>query len=140
MPKKSARKATTKAARKPAKAEKKSAAKKTKPARRKPAVGAKVKPRAKETPKPRRRKPAGRTLGIAAPRALAPAVLTPQQKRTIVHSCIRGCAGNNSFGPNDQLQNIPADAQCVQVCIIDRTGKPVLVSDTDTENDIVGML
>jgi hypothetical protein len=58
----------------------------------------------------------------------------------VVHSCIRGCAGHNNFGPNDQLKNIPADAQCVQTCVIDSTGKPVLVSDTDTENDIVGML
>jgi len=100
MPKKPAKKATTKTAKKPAaKPQKKPTAKKAKP---------------------------------AALMALA--------NTAIVHSCIRGCAGHDNFGPNDQLKDIPAGAQCVQTCIIERTGKQVLISETDTENDIDGML
>lgn len=82
--------------------------------------------------KPKKRKPAAEK---AIPRARSAGGNT-----AVVHSCIQGCAGHDNFGPNDQLKNIPADAQCVQTCVIDRTGKPVLVSETDTENDIVGML
>jgi hypothetical protein len=51
----------------------------------------------------------------------------------IVRICIAGCAGSNDFGPNDQLRNIPADPPCVQTCIFDQTGTPIVVTSTDTE-------
>jgi hypothetical protein len=66
-------------------------------------------------------------------------VLNEADCRAIVHACIAGCAGHDDFSPNDPLANIPANAQCVQTCIIEKTGRQVLVSETDSENDIAGI-
>jgi hypothetical protein len=57
-----------------------------------------------------------------------------------VHACIVGCAGHDNFGPNTQLRNIPADPQCVQACVTEQSGKPVIVTASDTENSIEGKL
>jgi hypothetical protein len=98
-----------------------------KPAR-KSAPKASAKP-AKPKPKPQ-----------LAARAARPAALTAGGKRAIVRGCIAACAGSSNFGPNTQLNNIPADAQCVQVCVIERTGEPINVAGSDTENSIVAKL
>jgi hypothetical protein len=64
-----------------------------------------------------------------------PAAIMPEGSG-IAHMCIAGCAGRDDFGPNEQLRNIPADPQCVQTCIIDQTGKPIIITSSDTETSI----
>jgi hypothetical protein len=97
-------------------------------------------PTKKPSPKASAKPAPGRPKKKSAARDPERAVLTREDKRTIVHNCIAGCAGRDDFGPNTQLRNIPADAQCVQTCVIDRTGKRIIVTSTDTENSIVGKL
>jgi len=72
--------------------------------------------------------------------AAAAGVRAPQTKHDIVRGCIRGCSGRDDFGPNKQLRNIPADAQCVQACVTDETGTRIIVTSTDTQNSIAGKL
>jgi hypothetical protein len=70
----------------------------------------------------------------------ARAALTREDKRTIVHNCIAECAGNENFTANTPLRNTGAATECVRRCILEKTGRNLLLSDTDTENLIVAML
>lgn len=71
-----------------------------------------------------------------AKKAKPAAVAAPAGGCDVVHGCIVGCAGHTNFGTNTPLKNIVASAECVQACVIDATGRQVIVTGNDTENSI----
>jgi hypothetical protein len=75
-----------------------------------------------------------------AVKAGARAVRGRQDTRALVHNCIAGCAGDENFTANTPLRNTGAATECVRRCILEETGRNLLLSDTDTENLIVAML
>jgi hypothetical protein len=100
--------------------------------------------------KPAARKPAERLAGIAlqrkiglaaVPAAMEAAALTSDQKRQIVHRCIAGCAGTNSFSSSQPLSTIQNGIEgCVEICVAKALHRPVSIRSTDTEDLIVGMI
>ena len=89
----------------------------------------------KAAPKPAAAKPKKKS-----PANASPGVRTREDIRAIVHNCIADCAGNENFTANTPLRNTGAATECVRRCILEKTGRNLLLSDTDTENLIVAML
>jgi hypothetical protein len=94
----------------------------------------------KSTTKPTTKPAAPKSKKERVAKAALRAELAPDDTRAIVHDCIARCADSENFTANTPLRNIGAATECVRRCILEKAGRNLLLSDSDTENLIVAML